>query len=310
MTADVELVQASVTELVELGAVNAELYCRTWFPRTVRQPFAPFHHEIWKQLDSEARLVNQILFRGAGKTSHCRMYTSKCIAYGLSHTIVYIGKSEPHAIRSTNWIKKQVEHNTAWTTAFNIRVGAKWQDTEFEMMVGDQPVWIMAAGINGSIRGINRDDFRPDLIVLDDVLDEENAHTREQRDKMRILIYGALQESLAPRVDAPHSKMISLTTPQHREDYAVLALRDPGWTSSVYGCWTKETANFPIEYQVSAWPERFPTEELREKKRQATHRNMLPTFLREDECKLVSSETSSFKLPWLKKYSLPPEKYT
>jgi hypothetical protein len=239
------------------------------------------------------------------------MYTSKCIAYGLSHTIVYIGKSEPHAIRSTNWIKKQVEHNGPWISAFGIKVGSKWQDTEFEIIVGPDeiPVWIMAAGINGSIRGINRDDFRPDLIVLDDVLDDENAHTHEQRDKISKLVYGALQESLAPKIEAPHAKMIALNTPQHREDFSVKALKDPGWVSAVYGCWTKATANMPLEYQVSSWEERYPTADLREEKRIAAHRNMLPTFLREKECKLVSSETASFKLPWLRKYAFPPEKF-
>ena len=296
-------------ETIALAAVDSEFYCNTFFGRTVRQAFAPFHHDAWSKLESDSRLVNLLMFRGAGKTSHCRMYTSKNIAYAVSRTILYTGKSEAHAIRSTSWIKKHVENNKLWTDTFDIRVGGKWQDTEFEIIVGKDeiPIWVMAAGIEGSIRGVNRDDYRPDLIVLDDVLDDANAHTDEQRKKITTLVYGALMESLAPKSEAPHAKMIGLNTPQNREDFAVQALKDPSWLSAVYGCWTRDTMNNPTEYQESAWEERFSSEELRKEKHAAASRNMLSTFLREKECKLISSETASFRLPWLKKYSMAPD---
>lgn len=307
-----ELVRVDRSELIELAALDSELYCRQFFKRTVRQPFANFHHDAWQKLDSQARLVNLLMFRGSGKTSHCRLYTSKSIAYGVSRTILYTGKSEGHAIRSTSWIKKQVEHNILWTETFGLRPGSKWQDTEFEIIAGVEeiPIWVMAAGITGSIRGVNRDDFRPDLIVLDDVLDDENAHTAEQRQKIENLVYGALMESLAPKSEAPHAKMIGLNTPQNKEDFAVKALKDPEWVSAVYGCFTKETSDLPIGYQESSWPERFPTEDLRREKQAASVRNMLSTFLREKECKLVSPETAAFKIPWLQKYSVAPEMFT
>ena len=306
-----DTVELSIEELIHLSAEDSEFYCRQFFPNTVRQPFAEFHHDAWQALESNARLVNILMFRGAGKTSHCRLYTSKSIAFAMSRTILYVGKSEGHAIRSTNWIKKQVENNSLWANTFKLRPGSKWQDTEFEILVGEGPgqvsIWIMAVGILGSIRGINRDDYRPDLIVLDDVLDDENAHTAEQRQKVENLIYGALLESLAPKSEAPHAKMIGLNTPQNKEDFAVKALKDPGWVSKVYGCFTKETMHLPMEYQESSWPERFTSGELRKEKQSAASRNMLSTFLREKECKLVSSETASFRLPWLKKYSHAPE---
>lgn len=301
--------ELSPEEMVQLGSVDSEFYCQTFFPKTVRQPFASFHHDAWKRLESSARLVNLLMFRGSGKTSHCRLYTSKAIAYGISRTIFYTGKSEGHAIRSTSWIKKQVEHNRLWADTFHLRPGEKWQDTEFEIIVGEQElsIWVMAAGITGSVRGVNRDDYRPDLIVLDDVLDDENAHTAEQREKIKSLVYGALMESLAPKSEAPHAKMIGLNTPQHKEDFAVEALRDPGWSSAVYGCWTPETANLPIEYQESAWEDRLPTVELRKEKHSAAARNMLSVFQREKECKLTSAETASFRVPWLRKYNTVPE---
>lgn len=295
-------------ELVALGAVDAEFYCTQFFPKTVRQPFAEMHHDAWAKLESNARLVNLLMYRGSGKTTHCRLYTSKSIAYAQSNTILYTGKSEGHAIRSTSWIKNQVENNLHWAETFGIQKGQKWQDTEFEILVGGggdmgpQKIWVMAAGITGSIRGVNRDDYRPDLIVLDDVLDDENAHTDEQRTKIERLVYGALMESLAPKSEAPHAKMIGLNTPQNKEDFTVKALKDPGWLSAVYGCWTKETSDLPVDFQEASWPERTPSEELRKEKKRAAARNQLATFQREKECKLTSPDTAKFRAEWLKYY--------
>lgn len=305
-----DFVELSREELVQLAALDSDLFMRAFFPNTVRQESAPFHPDVWQKLESDNRLINLLMYRGSGKTSICRGFTGKSVSYVMAHTILYIGKSEAHAIKSTSWLKKHVEHNPAWCDTFKIRPGSKWQDTEFEIIVGEkeEPVWIIAAGITGSIRGINRDDWRPELIVLDDVLDDENAHTPEQRKKIENLVYGALAESLAPASEAPHAKMVALNTPQNREDFAVKALKDPNWVSAVYGCFTKETRDYPLEYQESSWPTRFPTETLRKEKKAAQFRNTLSTFLREKECKLVSTETASFKLPWLKKYYNAPEK--
>lgn len=297
-----------VDELVQLAVLDSELYARQFFPRTVRQAFAPMHHDIWAKMESNARLVNLLMSRGTGKTTHCRLFTSKSVAYQISSTILYVSKSETHAVRSTSWLKNAVENNSLWANAYGIVRGDKWQDTEFQLQVGGggdmgtHKIWVMAAGISGSIRGVNRDDYRPDLIVLDDVLDDENAHTDEQRDKVERLVYGALMESLAPKTEMPWAKMIALNTPQNKEDFAVKALKDPGWLSAVYGCWTPETTDLPVDFQESSWEERFPTLELRKEKHRAAVRNALSTFSRERECRLSSPETAKFKSTWLKYY--------
>lgn len=302
--------EVSLDELVTLCATDSMLYSQTFFPNTFRQHPAVCHRTVWNKLDGPSRLVNLQLARGFAKTSILRTYTSKRIAYGLAHTILYIGKSEGHAIRSVQWIRRQVEYNHFWTQTFGLSKGAKWQDVECEIVHGvDQyPIWIMAMGITGSVRGINRDDFRPDLIVLDDVIDEENSATPEQREKISALIYGALKESLAPASEAPDAKMVMLQTPLNREDASMQALGDEEWDSAVFGVWTPETANLPLERQESAWPARWSSETLRMEKRAAARRNKLSIWLREKECKLTSPETAAFRPEWLQFYDLAPER--
>lgn len=296
--------QITVEELVQLGAVDNEFFCKEFFPKTCRQESPDFHKQIWVLLEGEWRLVNILVFRGGAKTSILRMYTAKRIAYGLAHTILYIGKSEGHAARSIKWLKRAVQFNQKFASVFRLSPGAKWQDTEAEIQRGDDehPVWMMGTGITGSVRGINQDDFRPDLIVVDDAMNEENSATPDMRNKISDLIYGALIESLAPASETADAKLVMLQTPQNREDASMLALKDPAWKSARFGCWTPETEGLALHQQKSIWSARWPDEILRKEKKEAIERNKLFLWLREKECTLTSPETSSFKEGWLKYY--------
>ena len=296
-------------ELIELCAVDDELFCRTFFPKTVRQKSPPFHKEIWQLLNSNQRLVNAQVFRGGGKTSILRMYTAKRIAFGLAHTILYIGKSEGHAIRSIKWLRTQIEHNYKFASVFHLKPGKKWQDTEAEIWHGtdEYPVWILGMGITGSVRGINLDDYRPDLIIVDDVIDDENSATVDQRTKIEDLILGALKESLAPATEAEDAKLVMLQTPLNKEDASCKAATDSEWISKVFGCWTKATETLSLNQQESAWPTRWPNAVLRAEKQAAIKRNKLSLWNREKECKLTSVETCTFKEQWLRFYDVEPE---
>lgn len=295
-------VTITLAELVKLGAVDSELYARTFFPKTFRQPSPPFAREMWSPLeDPAARLVNLVCFRGSTKTTRLRTFASKRIAYGVSRTILYVGASERDAIRSVQWLRTQVESNTLWRKAFSLTPGRKWEETQIEIVHGGfgHTVWVLAAGITGSLRGINFDDYRPDLIIVDDPQTDETAATQEQREKVADLILGAVKNSLAPVTEEPNAKLAMAITPQHKEDVSQQALADGQWTSRVIPCWTPKTADLEVEKQVSAWEERFPTRTLRDDKRAAIQRNKLSIFLREMECRLISPESSSFQLPWL-----------
>lgn len=301
----------SVQDLVLLGAEDNEFFCRTFFPNTARQASPAFHLLVWDLLDNPlARYCNVQIFRDGAKTSLLRMFAAKRVAYAISHTILYIGKSEGAAIRSTSWLRRAVEYNSRYSQTFNLRPGDKWQDVEFEIYNGtdEVPIWVMAAGIEGTVRGLNRDDFRPDLIILDDVLDEENSATPESRDKLVKRIHGAVKPSLAPASEAPNATLAMLQTPVHKEDASTLALKDPDFHSLQISCWTDETQDLPIDQQVSAWEERYPSEVRRREKKNAIAANRTSTWNKEMECRITSPETSDLRAGWLNYYDLAPER--
>ncbi len=289
-------------EAAELGAADGNFFGHYFFPKTSRQDSAPFHDSIWTLLDDPlARQISIQVFRGGAKTSILRMFVARRIAYGLSNTILYLGKSEGHATRSVEWLKRHIEFNPIFRQAFQIEKGQPWSSTEIDIRhkAFDYPIRILGMGIEGSVRGINIDDYRPDLIILDDVIDETNAHTVEARTKMNERIFGAVAESLAPETENPHAKLVMLQTPIDSSDASEITQRDPAWHSIRISCFNANGG--------SAWPARWTTQTLLKDKESAARRNMLSVWLREKECTVTADEAFYFRWENVSLWDLLPE---
>ena len=281
-------------ELVSLCAADTQLYCRTFFPKAFREKSPPFHSEVTNLLENRVnRHVAVEMFRGAGKTTLLRAYTSKRIAYGISRTVLFVSDSQSHSMKSLQWLRKAIEHNKTWRTMFGLSHGKKWTDETIEINhnLFGHTATVLALGITGQVRGVNIDDYRPDLIVVDDACNEENTGTPEQRKKTNDLFFGALEKSLTPRTECPDAKMVLLQTSLHKEDLINSCHSDSTWATRRYGCFD--------EAGLSRWPARFETEVLLGDKQAHADRGNLLLWLREMECVLVNEETADFREDWL-----------
>lgn len=297
--------QVEIQEAVELGATDGAFFGEFFLPKTFRLPSPRYARTTWDSLDDpNNRNVGIQIFRGGGKTTILRAFTLKRICYGISHTIVYVGKSQSHALNSVAWIMRQIETNRTLAQTFQLRKGKKWTSEYCEIYHGvdKYPIGVLALGIEGSVRGINVDDWRPDLIVLDDVIDDENAATIEQRQKITNRIFGAIEKSLAKRSEQPHAKMVMLQTPLDRDDASELVQNDPQWHPLKFSCFGPDGK--------SAWEEMFPLQELLEDKQSHIRRNMLSLWMREMECKVVGDEKRYFSLSWLNIWTIYPDNLT
>lgn len=297
------LLPTTLDEVIRLGDADSMYFNRVWFPQTFRQESAIFHPELVDILDDPAnRYVNVRIGRDGAKTTILRGFCAKRIARGISRTVLYVGLSEGKAKQSVRWIKHQIETNHQYANAFQLKPGQPFTDSVLNILRGpeEQPIWILGLGITGSVRGVNLDDYRPDLIVIDDVMDDDNSATEEQREKIINRVLGALKESLAPATENPNAKLVLLNTPQDFQDLSSEALKDPQFKSAVYGCWTKETENYhDVDAQESSWPARYPSATLRAEKKAAIARNRYSIFAREKECKLITPEDCYFQKEWV-----------
>lgn len=301
--------QLSLSEAVALGAKDSVFFKHYFFPQTARLPSPQIHRDVWEVLERPgARKINVLLPRNWAKTTELRIFAAKRTAYQISHTIVWLGKSEAMAIRSLDWLRQQVEFNPTFAQTFGLRKGRKWQGTEAEIVGPHGPTWILAVGIEGSVRGLNLMDYRPDLFILDDIISDENSGSLEMRTKIEDAVEGAILPTLVPPAEDATARLVMLNTPQHLEDVSQKTLGDPTWVSLVRSCWTPETEKLPLQDKVSSWEERFPTEQLRRDYEGAVARNKAYVWIRENECKLIAPALCAFKPEFVQYWDTLPER--
>jgi predicted phage terminase large subunit-like protein len=297
-----EAVETSLDEIVKLAAVDNDFYGRHFFPKAIRQKSPLFHKKVDEILEHPGnRHVAIKIFRGGAKTTKLRVFTSKRIAYGISHTILFVSEAQDHAIKSIEWLKRNVEFNKVWADTFQLRPGKKWSGSEIEILHGvdEYPIRIIALGITGQTRGVNIDDFRPDLIVVDDPCDEENTATPEQRKKISDLFFGALEKSLAPASECEDAMMVLLQTPLNSDDLIERCMLDKQWKTAQFSCFNADG--------TSAWSERWSTDTLTSDKQAHIDRNQLSLWLREMEVTVVADEMATFRSEWLEYWDILPE---
>jgi hypothetical protein len=273
-----------------------------FFPKTVKQKSPPFHEEIALTIENpNNRYVSIEVFRGGAKTTLLRLLAAKRVSYAISSLILYVSETMSHSGRSLSWLRKQVEYNTLWTKVYGLQKGDKWSDEWIEIIHSEtgHRTNIVAVGITGQTRGLNIDDARPDLIIVDDPCDEENTATKESRKKTENLFFGSLYNSLAPKSECPDATMVLLQTPLARGDLITECRKHPQFKHIRYSQITEDGR--------SAWETRWAYKELLEEKRLHIQSGRLPIWLRERECKLVSDELSQFPRDALQFWDVLPE---
>jgi hypothetical protein len=295
-----DLVAITPEEITLLGAEDSEFFNRHFFPRTFRQESPEFHRDVDALLDGPDRYVALKMFRGSAKTTKVRAFAAKRMSYGISRTIVFVGNAQKNSIYSLRWIRKQVMSNSPWASHFGLVPGSPWTDEHICIVhtkLGIE-INVIALGVTSQIRGINLDDYRPDLIIPDDIDNEETTNTPEQREKTSDLL-GSLEKALAPPTEDLHAKMVVLQTPINAFDYITTISKSDKWKCVTFSCFD--------DAGKSRWEARLPTAFLEREKREHIQLNKLHLWLREMECKIVNKESASFRFDWLRYWTELPK---
>lgn len=301
--------EPTIQDVVETGFKDPIFFGKTFFPRALKQESPEFHEDIVSLMFRRSKRKKAAkVFRGGAKTTLCRVITAHRISYAISNVVLYISKAQDHSVRSIQWVRYQVEHNTKWTRTYGIEKAIsietgrpeKWTDEWITVYnrVMDKKIHILAYGITGQVRGVNIEDDRPDFIIGDDIIDDDNASTVEQRDKIKKRLYGAVFRSLVPSSENPDACMLLLQTPIDEEDAVEEIMGADDW----------DTISISVfdENMQSQWESRLPTKELHEEKASYIQRNQLSIWNREMEVKVTSGELKLFLPEWLKYYESDP----
>lgn len=194
-----------------LGAFDLEYFGRAYLPHYFVRKSPKFHGElddIWeegvmkgKNAIRDAKEISQAAGcrraieapRGHAKsTTFTFKDTVHASAYAYKHYIIILSDSTEQAEGFLTDIKAEYEENAALKEDFGDMQGKVWKAGVILLSNG---VKIEAIGSGKKIRGRRHKQWRPDLILCDDLENDENVNTPDQRKKLRNWFYKAVSKA-------------------------------------------------------------------------------------------------------------------
>lgn len=240
----------------------------------VKFPSPPFHYEIMDALKEMHPRTMILAPRGSSKSTLLTfvwlMYIS---CFGLSPFTIVVSDSYKKACGFLERLKRELMSNKFLINTFEISKGTPWATGELVLHLGwlnGKRIRILARGAGQSLRGYV-DDVRPTCVMLDDIEDEKNTNTPEQREKVRNWLYG----QVLPGLDPVAGQLIIAGTIVHEDAMLARLYANPpdGWKTLRYGI--LDDAGKPI------WPERFPLKKINSIKEEYARQGVLSKFYME-----------------------------
>lgn len=167
-------------------------FAKIYFPHYMTHPSPPFHEEMCKILKDMSYHRNGRLAiaapRGYAKSTIVNtFYVIWSICYSKENFIAILSATAKQAQGFLYGISKELQTNDLLLSDFadvfaaDKQAKTKWAQDE---IVTPNNITIASYGAGQDIRGIKRNQFRPTLIILDDVDGANNTYGAQSRDKI------------------------------------------------------------------------------------------------------------------------------
>jgi len=226
---------------------------------------AEFHKELVEMMLAHDRGVAAAPREHAKSTHVSFGFPIHQICHALVHFVVIFRESDTIATQNVDDIRQELEENELIREDFGDLVGdRKWAGAEF---VTSNKVKVLGRGRGSSARGLRYKQWRPDLVILDDIEDDELVESKERRDKLHRWI-----KRVVSNIVAPNGKLFMIGTVLHHDSVLVrmLAQTDVYFTR----LWKAILDN-----GKPLWPARWPIERLEAKKKEIGARDFATEFM-------------------------------
>ena len=290
-------------DLLEKCYPNSELYNRTFLPDNFDIPYSSVHRNIAKEVDARHKRTAICATRGIGKTTTARGIGAQAITYCDVNFMVYVSDTATSAEMQTENLKKDLRGSLEIRESFgDIGVtGDKNLDDTFSKKswvatVGNHQTLVLPRGSGQQVRGLIwktlRGNFRPDLIIIDDLEDKKLIDNPDQREKVKLWFFGDLLKCIDRKKDW---RIFYIDTLKHEDSLMALLLEADDWHTLVA----------PIcdsQYKTLA-PDFITDEELAEEVKSHQDKGIMDIFAQEIMCTPISKADATFKQDYFRYYN-------
>ena len=231
-----------------LAAGDMEFFGRAYFPHYFSRPSPSFHRDldaIWKDGVLKGIIpVNPADVKTVDKSEGCRRAVAAprghakstnltfkgsmhAVCYGYKHYIIILSDSSDQAEGFLDNMRVEFEENGALKEDFGALQGNKvWRSN---VLLTSSNIKIEAIGSGKKIRGRKHRNWRPDLLILDDIENDENVRTPEQRQKLSSWFTKAVSKA-----GDTYTDIVYIGTLLHYDSLLAHTLANPGYRSIKY----------------------------------------------------------------------------
>ena len=221
-----------------------------------------------------------------------------------NHYIQYFSDTYLQSVAYVNMLKGEFEENATLRWLYGNLVGDDWRDGEF---VTNTDIKVEAKAYGIKIRGSRHKQYRPDLQVYDDMENDENVASDDQRRKRRYWLTKAALPAMAKGGQAVfigtilHSDSLLNNIVHNLDEFAA-------WKTKVFQALTDN----PDGTQTALWPAMYSVEELKRMRDDPTCDDYMGAlaFAQEMQNQPLSDEDRIIKTEWIDGPPDKPLRYT
>lgn len=230
----------------QLAAFDMSYFGRAYLPHYFIRKSPHFHEEldeIWsrgvmkgRNPAKEAKIISRekgsrnvvAAPRGHAKSTNFTFKDSlHAVLYTYKHYILILSDSSDQAEGFLEDIKTEIEENANIIMDFGSLKGEKAWRTGVILTKSD--IKVEAIGSGKKVRGRRHRNWRPDLIVLDDIENDENVNTPEQRKKLKSWFDKAVSKA-----GDTYTDIMYIGTILHYDSLLSNVLKNPRYKAKTY----------------------------------------------------------------------------
>jgi predicted phage terminase large subunit-like protein len=228
-----------------LAAFDLNYFGRAYLPHYFSRPSPPFHREldalfaegVMKGLNplDDRKAINQrqgcrratAAPRGHAKSTN---FTFKdglhATLYEYKHYIILMSDTYGQAAGFLSAYAEELEENEAIREDFGELRGGVWRE---DVIVTKTNIKVQALGAGQKVRGLKHKQWRPDLFILDDMENDVNVQTPEQRKKLLDWFTKAVLKA-----GDSYTDFVYIGTMLHYDGLLAKILKNPGFKGRKY----------------------------------------------------------------------------
>jgi len=240
-----------------------------------------FHKDLYHAADSTAPRVSIVVPRGFGKsTTMTLVRTLHRTLFQLENFVVIVSDSNQQAKLFLEAIGDELKYNERLRYFFGDLTTDQWSNESLTTTTG---IRLVARGSGQKLRGLKYHQYRPSLMLFDDIENDESVGTPEQRHKLKRWFYGAALPALAK-----NGRAIVVGTILHEDSLLNnIHERDDSFESRKFVAMPAPDA--------SLWPEHHSVESLLATKKALMAQGLNEQWSQEYMCEAINAETAEFR---------------